>query len=197
MNRQMDLGSESILADPRAASLKMHMRQESLLAKQRAAQDGTVSTNLALVAANVVCFVFFQCAFFYLVGSRLFEKVLHDKGSILRNVLGAAAAEERAHFCAYVKKNAGSVDPSVAHKRDRHNRALLLRISLPIIAVSLVVMAVCMVLAIRRGAWTRSHSMSLCIILLCFLTEIYLYLVVIRNYDIVGDLELLGKLFSK
>ena len=58
-------------------------------------------------------------------------------------------------------------------------------------------MIVCMAIAIRRGMWTFSHSISMGILVLCFLTEIYIYLFVIQKYDIVGDLELIMKLFTQ
>ena len=86
---------------------------------------------------------------------------------------------------------------ALKEKRNEDNRALLFRIALPFVVVSLTIMIICMTISIYKKVWTKSHTISMAILVLCFMTELYIYFFVINQYEIVGDVELMVKLFNR
>lgn len=153
--------------------------------------------NIFLIVANIICFVIFQCIFFYKVASRLYEVVIRDKASLVRLFLQEADPKTQEYACAFIEGRIADGADSLKNERrtrDAKNRESLRSIAAPFLIGSGALIVITGTASRIRGSWSRAHTLSLAMVVLCFMTELYIYGTIIRQYRVIGDFEIISYL---
>lgn len=159
------------------------------------------SADYSCVFANVVVFCVFQCAFFYFIASRQYDTLLKHKMRIIEpflehdrpgkqvacaKLLGIMATAER-RMSKTARMNA---------LLDAGNRRTVYMFAGPYIGVAALLALFFMVRAKRQKVWRGEHNLAYALLVFCFSTEIFYYLGVVKTYRVIGDWELIDRVFE-
>lgn len=158
------------------------------------------SADYACVFANVVVFCLFQCVFFYFVASRQYDKLLAHKMNILEPYL-ARQRPGRQLACERLLAVIGDEEDRAAASRSREhieaaNVRTLATYAGPYVALFIVLTAVAALRARADGSWRGHHTLACALLVFCFTTEIFYYFGVVRTYQLLGDWELVDRVFE-
>lgn len=156
------------------------------------------SADISVSAANIACFISVQCLFFLFIASRKYLETVKDKTSLLKpfvdksNVVGKRVC---AHASDFVTTNREEVKRHAAD-RFKRNRTLIAKSAMLFVLPIVIVSVIAGLYARRAGIWQRTHSIMLLLAVLCFSTELVIFVVLFQTYVIVGDYELLYTYFT-
>jgi hypothetical protein len=158
------------------------------------------AADYACVFANVVVFCTFQCVFFFFVASRQYDKLLGHKMQILTPYLNRERPG-RQLACERLLSVIGNEEDREAAERVRErteeqNVRTLATHAGPYIALFIVLSAATALRARANGSWKGHHTLACALLVFCFTTEIFYYFGVVRTYQVLGDWELVDRVFE-
>lgn len=156
--------------------------------------------DLGCVFANVVVFCVFQCVFFFFVASRQYEQLVANKIEVLDPFL-RSDRPGRQTACARLLAMIGDEERQISDRINReevrmHNLRTLATYAVPYISAFVLATVAAVVHAVRRGTWKGHHSLACLLLVFCFTTEIFYYFGVVRTYQVLGDWEMLDRVYS-
>jgi len=170
--------------------------------KNEKSQFWTNITNPAGISntcANIVCFIVFQCIFFYFVASKQYDSLVLEKATFIETFLKNSPVAGRI-MCTQMKKSADDmkniIDVKAKERKEKNIKSLKSTAALFVIPAAIIAL-LSAGYAINKNKWTRSHTLALILIAGCFTTEFIIYIAVFRTHVILGDYELLLKIFDK
>lgn len=164
----------------------------------------------ALVFGTLFAFCVMQSAFWWLVGSVQFERVVQKKADALNMYFEHAKTPFlRAHFCTILSRYS-TTDNNQKLRKNEQNWKLMRNAFLPFALSNLVLFLLCAYLYVTAGPHTlpmhnrtsisnaqlKGFYIAICLVVFSFTTEVIIFMFVIDPYVLIGDLEILAKLLN-
>lgn len=159
------------------------------------------AADYSCIFANVVVFCVFQCVFFYFVASRQYDDLLNHKMRIIEPFLererpGRQLACERLLNVMGNEEKRVKAGETMNGYFKKSNRKTIVTFAGPYIATAAVLAAAFARRARMRGEWQGHHTLAYVLLIFCFTTEIFYYLGVVRTYRVLGDWEMVDRVFE-
>lgn len=163
----------------------------------------TAPPNVCIATANLACYIGITAIFFHLIGSKQYDMTLQDKAEYARLFTTHASSATKDTIC---KARAEYLDRiSVAaeeqkRKRTAANNALLRNRIGPIVLLCIIVSVAAFLRSTKPGIgaeheqWSPAHSYLLGVVVLCFVSELFVFGGVLMPLDKMGDFEIAAQL---
>ena len=155
--------------------------------------------SLSNVSANIVCFIVFQCLFFYFVASKQYDSLVIEKATFLQGFFQTSPLVGKI-ACAKMQTDLNKVVKEIELKkieRQKENVEQLKNTAINFVVPAGIISVILASIAIYKNKWKSSHTLALVLIAACFSTELVIYLAVFKTHIILGDYELLKMIFDK
>lgn len=159
------------------------------------------SLNVIVSLVNILFFVVVQTAFFWLVGARQLDKAVQEKASLLcatrRNLQahGARDALKMLDTVVFTELDAYAEEADKqAKRREEANLNLVVRWIGPLILVLVgLLVAIIIFNRARKQSLGFEHYFGLVLVVVSYVTELMFFFFVVRQYNLMGDYEILHK----
>ena len=151
----------------------------------------TQSANISITAANIACFIIFQCIFFYFVASTQLDRLVLDKGSTLSTFTKTSPVLKHL-LCSKLRDQLKVPEETLKTRqkeRNKQNIKSLVNVASPFVIPFTIVSIATAITSIRNGLWTKVHNVSMIFVVLCFTTELLIFLAVFQTHEIIGEWE--------
>jgi hypothetical protein len=149
------------------------------------------------IFTTVLFFIVVQTLFFQYIASKQYDNILLYKSSFISQLgnYNSSIKELINVLKTNAKENLKENAEKSKNKRDILNYKLLVKYCLfPIIIVSFILLIILIYTFTQKTKkWSYIESISLLLILGSYLTELYFFFFIIRNYEIIGDHEIFYK----
>ena len=154
-----------------------------------------------IILSNIIFFIVFQTLFFYFVASNQFIVVISEKLSFFKIFL-----KNNPEYKTFMKQlnesdtiiNLKNASEEQTKKRKEINFKLLgLFCGIPfgIAVLLLLFFYVCKSPLCIKNEWNTFYTVMLMAVVFAYATEMFLYFMMIRQYQFIGDYELINKVF--
>lgn len=159
------------------------------------------SPDVVISLANVLVFVVIQTIFFWLIASREVDRVVEGKARILRHLRDRLVAsgfrEEVLALDAQLVRTHRALEPvaaPLAAARRRANWDLTVLYIGPFLAVAAVLLLYVVGWIVYRGhRFGGAHAVGLALIPFGYVFEVMFFLLVVNNWVMIGDQEMLQR----
>lgn len=157
-------------------------------------------SNMVVMFSNILFFIVVQTLFFKYVASKQFEIVLEDKVNILNEYL-KYDKEQKEKIKIYMEKKETieliKKGNEQKEKREKLNNNVIIRwIAIPFIIVLIIFIASIGRLKIQGKYWTKIHTGLLLLVVTAYLTELFIYFGIIKQYQFYGDQKIYSTLYN-
>ena len=148
-------------------------------------------TNFILILANVLIFIVFQTVFFYFVGSQQMSKIIKNKTDIINKYLKISNIHkyETREFINSneIKKMLLESKKEEKERKEKNIEVIKTWIGPPLIIVLMLLFICITMLYVNKVKWTGVDSVGLTLVVTAYVTEIVIFLGIIKKYDFLGD----------
>tara|TARA_B100000945_G_C20364172_1_gene588707 strand:+ start:683 stop:1231 length:549 start_codon:yes stop_codon:yes gene_type:complete len=154
---------------------------------------------MTIIAANIVCFIIFQCLFFYFIASKQFENLVMEKGKSPKVFIQNSPVIGK-YICKKMKSdNAEKLQNSIDKNKELQskNKLTLIETAKWYVIIGSVIGILCYIYSIKNNLWKKNHTFGMLLIAGCFTTELIYYLAVFKTHIVIGDWEIIKRLYEK
>lgn len=148
-------------------------------------------TNFILILANVLIFIVFQTVFFYFVGSQQMSKIIKNKTDIINKYLKISNIHkyETREFINSneIKKRLLESKKEEKERKEKNIEVIKTWIGPPLIIVLMLLFICITMLYVNKVKWTGVDSVGLTLVVTAYVTEIVIFLGIIKKYEFLGD----------
>lgn len=157
-------------------------------------------SNMIIIFSNIVFFMIIQTLFFKYIASKQFELVLKNKVDILNTYL-KYDTDQKEKIKKYIndEKTQKIIKNSYdsEKKRNKYNNMLIIKwIGIPIIITLLIFIISVVRLKLQNKYWTNIHTGLLLLVISAYLTELFVYFGIVKQYQFYGDQKIFASLFN-
>lgn len=163
----------------------------------------TASPNACIATANLACYIGITAIFFSMIGAKQYDMTLRDKAEYARLFTKHASEETKEAICKARAEYLATISEAAAEqqkKRTAANNALLRYRIGPIVLVCLILSVIAFMRSTKPGVgpaheqWMPAHSYLLGVVILCFVSELFVFGGVLMPLDKMGDFEIAAQL---
>jgi amino acid transporter len=148
-------------------------------------------TNVILILANVLIFIVFQTVFFYFVGSQQMSKIIKNKTDIINKYLKISNIHkyETREFINSneIKKRLLESKKEEKERKEKNIEVIKTWIGPPLIIVLMLLFICITMLYVNKVKWIGVDSVGLTLVVTAYVTEIVIFLGIIKKYEFLGD----------
>ena len=157
-------------------------------------------SNLIIIFSNVLFFMIIQTLFFKYVASKQFEILLKDKVYILNEYL-KYDEEQKEKIKNYLDKQETKelMEKGAKYEKERNkinNKLILKWFGIPFIIVLTIFIVSVLRLKIQGKYWNKIHTGLLLLVITAYLTELFIYFAIVKQYKYFGDHNIYSKLYN-
>jgi len=157
-------------------------------------------SNLIIIFSNVLFFMIVQTLFFKYVASKQFEILLEDKVNIINEYL-KHDEEQKEKIKKYINKQETKEliekGTEQATERNKINNKLILKwTGIPLIIALTIFIVSVLRLKIQGKYWNKIHTGLLLLVITAYLTELFIYFAIVKQYQFYGDHNIYSKLYN-
>jgi len=157
-------------------------------------------SNMVIIFSNILFFIVVQTLFFKYIASKQFEIVLKDKINIFNTYL-KYDSEQKEKIKKYLEKDETKqmLEKGKLQENERNklnNKLIIKWIGIPFIVTLIIFIASVGRLKLQNKYWTKIHTGLLLLVVTAYLTELFVYFAIVRQYKFYGDHELYATLFN-
>lgn len=157
-------------------------------------------SNMIIMFSNILFFIVVQTLFFKYIASKQFEIVLEDKVDILNEYL-KYDEQQKEKIKVYMEKEETKElikkGNEQEKKRDKLNNNLIMKwIGIPFIIVLIIFIASVGRLKLQGKYWTKIHTGLLLLVVTAYLTELFIYFGIVKQYQFYGDQKIYSTLYN-
>ena len=145
------------------------------------------------ILSNVLFFMIIQTLFFLFIASKQYNNILNKKVQIISTLsennedieIGLQGIKQ-----AYINKYEEEVKRITNHRLEQNKKITIQYCIIPMTVTIIALLLVSIFMKSNRK-WTKYDSINISLILGAYLTEIYIFIFVIRPYELIGDHDII------
>lgn len=155
-----------------------------------------------VILTNVIFFIIVQTLFFVFIASKQVDNVIEDKVAIIKTFASYndTINDKITEFLNSKKRNIVENNAEKQkHKRNRYNLSLIQkRVGIPLI-IATIALGIFIYKMYKKDTllWNNTDTLALVLVLLAYMTELFMYFAVIKCYVFVGDYDILSTLLTE
>ncbi len=158
-----------------------------------------------VILTNVIFFMVIQTFFFILVASKQVDTVIKDKISLVK-IFASHNPEVEEKIEDFLKSDKRyDIEQKAAKQKEarmQKNYALVKRyVGIPLVVITIALMFFAYNVYKKYvqdpTSWSSTDSLALILVVAAYLTEVYVYFVIIRQYNFMGDYEVASGLLTE
>lgn len=151
------------------------------------------------IFTTVLFFLIVQTLFFVMIASKQYNKLLLSKTNLISQLAEYNFSVKQS--IDLVKNNMDEelitkANQSYNKRKNINNKLLIKYCVIPILITTLILIFIIIYKFTDNKKWSNVETIGLILILGSYLTELYFFFFIVRKYEIIGDHELLYKLFK-
>jgi len=153
--------------------------------------------ELLIILINLTFFMTVQTIFFKYIGSIEFEKLVLQKGQLIKNYISTdeKMLNDFNNFKNnYIKENKKIANEQKIIREKKNNNIYLLHCIIPIILI--VILAIIIYFSSLKGEWNNSTLISILSITLTYIPELFLFFFIMTKYQHISNMNIITKMYK-
>lgn len=157
------------------------------------------SANMIVVIATIIFFIIMQTLFFRYITANQLKIVLEDKADFFEEYLKHDENANARYLAFKESKQYHNIqEEAIREEKIRDSKNLtetMLWIGIPLILMIILFLFFIILLIFKEHAWDSTDTMLLCFVVFSYITEIFFYFGIIRQYQYYGDQAIFSNLY--